>query len=697
MKLSRGFILCFILIPCLAIENYWRPATFEGTGQNALNFTLNTLELVSQGKMNPDCSDLRIHENGAWLFEFTAPEKSVVSLPFEGKDKVAVHDGISRLPYWIGSGKIYTKINSTRKIHITASDESDPAPRDVFIHFDDSGDLSLYDNLSGIWVNESGRIKSESTAPGETFGLLMTNHTAENFYAEGEFEINDSLSSVGFVFRFGDEFNFYMSFLSAYEDKLAVFKYESGIKQQLNTKTLSINTNTIYHHNITAKENSFELCIWENLENLSCVSASDSSFSSGKFGLQADYKNVYADNILMHNLTEISNVSQSEYVFSSSGRELPYWIESGCNTEYTSVWFMTPYAQSGKNTTVFIHYGNASRKYAGNETAFSGLNSSFSQVWPGPEFLFSTTLQSLPEILYVNRSTEFLASDECNISTDAGTFPGTLNVQSCINRTYIHSLNISGNLTIQESWIENVTVNASSSGLCINYSFSAPTDTKYYLKPPAYDPKAMHATGTSGNLAFSGRGTFSNGSWWIAYNGNKTEFSACIASGKEPDFHWCGDGECTENCNSCQEDCGRCKLSGSGISVQTPAKNTALLDEANKNATVEVNESLSYEEELKKLEAEKNLLRFFSEYSGSLSSDGTTVNVASPSRVSIIGGIALTDGKRIFSGELVLPEGNYTVFETNLMTFRLGWTMPGIAGLGLVLGAFLLARRSKPF
>jgi Uncharacterized conserved protein len=38
--------------------------------------------------------------------------------------------------------------------------------------------------------------------------------------------------------------------------------------------------------------------------------------------------------------------------------EIPYWIESGCNTANTRIWIKVPYIPANGNVTVYMYYGN---------------------------------------------------------------------------------------------------------------------------------------------------------------------------------------------------------------------------------------------------------------------------------------------------------------------------------------------------
>ena len=46
--------------------------------------------------------------------------------------------------------------------------------------------------------------------------------------------------------------------------------------------------------------------------------------------------------------------------------EIPYWLESGCNTTTTKIWIKVPYIPANGYTTVYMYYGNPSATSVGN-------------------------------------------------------------------------------------------------------------------------------------------------------------------------------------------------------------------------------------------------------------------------------------------------------------------------------------------
>jgi len=41
-----------------------------------------------------------------------------------------------------------------------------------------------------------------------------------------------------------------------------------------------------------------------------------------------------------------------------SGNSLGYWIESGCNTNKTTIWVKVPLIPANSSTVIYMHYGN---------------------------------------------------------------------------------------------------------------------------------------------------------------------------------------------------------------------------------------------------------------------------------------------------------------------------------------------------
>jgi|GEM_PF-6833982 len=92
-------------------------------------------------------------------------------------------------------------------------------------------------------------------------------------------------------------------------------------------------------------------------------------------------------------------------------------------------------------------------------------------------------------------------------------------------------------------------------GKCFVYNFSRSLEKKVYLMALLFDPK-YHHTKLPGIF---------NSTWFGVYSGNSSNISVCVAKGSQPGYTWCGDGLCTENCQVCSADCGKCGGGGGSL------------------------------------------------------------------------------------------------------------------------------------
>jgi hypothetical protein len=162
------FIATFFLIFSFIIQStyawpsgwlYRRAITINNTQNSAnladyqVNVTINTLNLISAGKMRSDCGDIRFIDS----------------------------DDQTQLSYWIESGcnsastRIWVKVpsipaSSTKTIYLYYGNPSAPSQSNgtnTFDFFDDfSGDLSKWVQRSGTWSISDGVLVSPSTGSG---------------------------------------------------------------------------------------------------------------------------------------------------------------------------------------------------------------------------------------------------------------------------------------------------------------------------------------------------------------------------------------------------------------------------------------------------------------------------------------------------------------------------------------------------
>ncbi len=73
---------------------------------------------------------------------------------------------------------------------------------------------------------------------------------------------------------------------------------------------------------------------------------------------------------------------------SNTETEIPYWIESGCNTTNTSIWVKVPYIPANSNVTIYMYYGNPNVTFDslsnnGSAVFIQFLNLSQNSIPPG--------------------------------------------------------------------------------------------------------------------------------------------------------------------------------------------------------------------------------------------------------------------------------------------------------------------------
>ena len=89
--------------------------------------------------------------------------------------------------------------------------------------------------------------------------------------------------------------------------------------------------------------------------------------------------------------------------------EIPYWIESGCNTSSTKIWVKVPYIPANGNATIYMYYGNMQ---AESESNFEAMYSSY------PNLTIDGTSQTLGgehwyyKVRIINGGTLNTASDQ---------------------------------------------------------------------------------------------------------------------------------------------------------------------------------------------------------------------------------------------------------------------------------------------
>jgi len=303
--------ITLIITPVAALDNwvYYRQITIKNSvAQNLTDyqiaFTLDTADLIAQGKMRSDCGDLR----------------------------VTLGDGKTLLPYWIepntcntGSTKIWAKVpsipaNSTITILLWYGNPQAASAANasaVFVHYNDweSGTLEGWNILNGGGsgtanvVQIDGRYQLKLTAPNINNRVLVNravNTSNAGYMLETLLRTDSAVSdAVGMGFGSGDMIsasadspaNAYIYFvgrgLNAYD---YIYKSVAGSWTQLTSRNNNLATNTYYKlgfiwygNNLTAYFNGIKV-----------LSATDSTFNNfTHIFLSASSGNYYFDWVIV--------------------------------------------------------------------------------------------------------------------------------------------------------------------------------------------------------------------------------------------------------------------------------------------------------------------------------------------------------------------------------------------------------------
>jgi alpha-tubulin suppressor-like RCC1 family protein len=276
---------------------YRRPITINNPG-SALNdyqvlVNLDTASLISAGKIRSDYGDIRFTDS----------------------------DGKTQLNYW-----------------------------NEGYYFDDFNDniLDGWTATSGTWSISNGEVTQSSALIGEQF--LVWNKVASNFVFEAR-QIATSGAYIGIIFRYQDINNMYMLELctsACTANELQLWKKVAGnwIKIASVSETTPLTQwNTL---RVEANGNSIKGYLNGQLK----ITATDTSFSSGKFGLA----------------TAVSTTGKFDDVRVA---EIP-----------TKIWVKVPSIPASSTKTIYVYYGNPTATSLSNSLlVFDNLNYAYSASW----------------------------------------------------------------------------------------------------------------------------------------------------------------------------------------------------------------------------------------------------------------------------------------------------------------------------
>jgi hypothetical protein len=124
--------------------------------------------------------------------------------------------------------------------------------------------------------------------------------------------------------------------------------------------------------------------------------------------------------------------------------EIPYWIESGCNTPNTKIWVKVPNIPANSNTTIYVYYGNPSA------TSLSDLDS-VSFIYYNSSLSFSTT--STTDTLVASYS--FSSTSPFYLRVLSNFLKVTTRTSSTTYSCYQH-IYIDSGTTVFHNWVGNI-------------------------------------------------------------------------------------------------------------------------------------------------------------------------------------------------------------------------------------------------
>jgi len=297
-----AFLIVFLIalaVPASALDgwSYYRSITITNGLSQALtdyqvNFTLDTANLISQGKMRSDCGDLRVTQS----------------------------DGQTLLPYWIDPSTcntnktmIWTKVpsipaSSSITIYVWYGNPQATSQANgsaVFIFFDDasSNKSSAYAFRDLYNAGQSGSLSYDAINKRYTLSwskdhvaLVVNGIVLSNAEIEINFITPQTISSnyqFGAIIRYSSSGVYYARALtSSSPDTFELDKEPTPPNTNVTVLTSSslggnlITTNANYR--FTARAYGSTLYAWISLNNVS-ITASDSNYTSGEWGIFGAY------------------------------------------------------------------------------------------------------------------------------------------------------------------------------------------------------------------------------------------------------------------------------------------------------------------------------------------------------------------------------------------------------------------------
>ena len=385
----------------------------------AINFAINTQELIANNRMNNDCSDIRfigssyIYEIPVSINNSQNPNELInyqvkISITDEDVLNHIAADGRdirlfssqqsnpysveNEIPLWVQSRTtnelvFWIKVNvssfSTKTLYMYYGNQSATTVSNgtaVFEFYDGfSTDTSSAYTVVDLGVNSApsswsvagGRMQETSNI--YTHGAPDMNgtyayHTSgdwENYIYEAKVMSTDD-DFIGLIFRYANNSNYYrfawMTQDHSGSGSLGPGRYlqeiVDGVWNTIDSDSVPYTIGQWYNVKIIMNGSYIEVYIDDSL----VLSGTGSGPTSGKVGMYDWACQVaYWDDLRVRKLVwpEPTVSIGTENQIKSDEIELSYWIESGINTQSTKVWVKIPSIPSNGNVTIYMYYGNS--------------------------------------------------------------------------------------------------------------------------------------------------------------------------------------------------------------------------------------------------------------------------------------------------------------------------------------------------
>jgi MSHA biogenesis protein MshQ len=109
---------------------------------------------------------------------------------------------------------------------------------------------------------------------------------------------------------------------------------------------------------LTTSVNAWWNTSWEYRVPINVTNQINYEIKTYKLRIYFDTRNLISSGKMQPDCDDISLTFYNTSI--DEEKEVPYYIESGCNTNTTKVWLTVPYLPPSSDTTMYLYYGNPS-------------------------------------------------------------------------------------------------------------------------------------------------------------------------------------------------------------------------------------------------------------------------------------------------------------------------------------------------